>query len=156
MKYQSAIEFLSVYSFAILVIAVSISLIFLYANAPKTIIPNTCTAYTGFTCISSSLYNTNFGSQLNLTLKDTQPGTITITNFIGNISSTAGAGICYPANAIQGQNVTCVANFGFHIVNASVYKGAFNVYAHYCPSTQKSCNTQQVFSYGGYVSLQAT
>jgi len=49
-KSQSALEYLITYGWAILIIAVVISLLYLYVAVPKVIVPSTCSFLTGAVC----------------------------------------------------------------------------------------------------------
>ncbi|EQD37031.1 hypothetical protein B2A_11905, partial [mine drainage metagenome] len=55
---QSALEFLSTYAFVFLILAVVISLLFIFASLPRSLLPSQCTFYSGFTCVQA-IYTIN-------------------------------------------------------------------------------------------------
>ncbi|MCL4387952.1 hypothetical protein M1567_02250, partial [Candidatus Marsarchaeota archaeon] len=57
-KAQSALEYLITYGWAILIIAVAISLLYLYIAVPKVIVPSTCNFVTGAVC-QDMIFGTN-------------------------------------------------------------------------------------------------
>ncbi len=158
---QSAIEFLSTYSFVFLILAVSLSLLLLFASIPKSTLPLECTFYSGFSCVDASYYNTSFGSQLIVVGTDTEPGIINVSSFSAylNYYQSANA-FCVPKLITAGQNFYCVANFTVPSTLGSTYSGTFQLTAKYCTNSPSivsilNCTTPTPITYDGAVQLQA-
>ncbi len=159
---QSAIDFLTTYGFVFLIIAIAISVLYIYVTFPKTIVPAQCTFYGGFTCIDS-LYSSLPGgkAQLIVYATDTQPGIINTTSFNAIVgTATSSEGYCLPRYASNGQTMLCVANFTSAAVSmASLYTGTFNISANYCASavsnlTSTACPATSNFLFGGSIRIQ--
>ncbi len=134
---QSAIEFITSYSYVILIVAVVLAIMFLYFSIPKTVIPFQCSFYSGFSCTDAAfVINTIVGGgQLIIVGEDTQAGIINVSSFNAFVlfhNSTSG--YCIPNQATRGQYVYCVANFKFTPNITNVYFGTFQAHANYCTS----------------------
>jgi len=158
---QSAIEFLSTYSFVFLILAVMLALLLLFASIPKSTIPFECSFYSGFNCVDTSYYNTSSGSQLIIVGTDREPGVINISAFSSYLNYYQSTnGYCVPKLLTAGQSFYCVANFTTGSTLGSTYTGTFQLVAKYCagaPGSLSALNctaSAASITYGGSVQLQ--
>ncbi len=162
---QSALEFLSTYAFVFLMLAIVISLLFVFASLPRSLLPSQCTFYSGFTCMQA-IYTINMtaghGAELFVVAEDTQPGTVNVSSFSAYLNfHTSNAGSCEPSVATAGQRIYCIANFTATPTLASTYDGTFRMNADYCASglntiSNESCRANGNFSYTGHITIQAS
>ncbi len=162
---QSALEFLSTYAFVFLMLAIVISLLFVFASLPRSLLPSQCTFYSGFTCMQA-IYTINttagHGAELFVVAEDTQPGTVNVSSFSAYLNfHTSNAGSCEPSVATAGQKIYCIANFTATPTLASTYDGTFRMNADYCASglntiSNESCRANSNFSYTGHITVQAS
>ncbi len=163
LKAQSAVEFLSVYGFIILVIAIAIAVLVLFMSIPKTILPTQCSFLSGFSCVDG-IYTINSTAGVNsillISATDMQPGIVNISSFSGFIDyHESTSGYCVPSVATEGQKVYCIANIGVTPAFGSVYFGTFDIYANYCtPSSSNfyttKCPADSNYTYGGNIRTQ--
>lgn len=163
LKAQSAVEFLSVYGFVILVIAIAIAVLVLFMSIPKTILPTQCSFLSGFSCVDG-VYTINSTAGVNsillISATDMQPGIVNISSFSGYIDyHESTSGYCVPSVATEGQKVYCIANIGVTPAFGSVYFGTFNIYANYCtPSSSNfyttKCPANSNYTFGGNIRTQ--
>ena len=162
---QSALEFLSTYAFVFLLLAIVISLLFIFASLPRSLLPSQCTFYSGFTCMQA-IYTINVtaghGAELFVVAEDTQPGIVNVSNFSAYLNfHTSDAGSCAPSVATAGQRIYCIANFTATPTLANTYDGTFRMNADYCASglntiSNESCRANSNFSYTGHITVQAS
>jgi hypothetical protein len=162
---QSALEFLSTYAFVFLLLAIVISLLFIFASLPRSLLPSQCTFYSGFTCMQA-IYTINVtaghGAELFIVAEDTQPGIVNVSNFSAYLNfHTSDAGSCAPSVATAGQRIYCIANFTATPTLANTYDGTFRMNADYCASglntiSNESCRANSNFSYTGHITVQAS
>ncbi len=159
---QSAMEFLTTYSWAFLLIAVMLSVLFMIAFIPKTIISNSCNFYSGFYCYDSVLSNTYSptntptGSELKVLLSDTQVGTISISSFnaiLGNSNSFNS--LCTNSTLHQGSKTLCTATFNSIINRGVIEMGSLYIRGNYCAGAISSLSTGSCSSNGNYVVIGA-
>jgi len=163
-RLQSAIEFLSVYGFVILIIAIVLTLLVLLSGLPKTAIPIQCSFFTEFVC-NDAIYTintvSNTGSVLIIAAADTEPGALNVssfTAFMGFRKSTSG--YCVPNVAQQGQTIYCIANFNLTPILGNTYSGTFNIHANYCAVAPNlinnvTCPANGNYTFGGAVTITA-
>jgi hypothetical protein len=162
MKGQNAVEFLSNYTFVILIITVAIVFVLILANAPKSVFPSECNIYGGFSC-AGTIYSinttANSGSRLFVEIADSEPGIVNISSFSATIGQyKSNAWYCTPKVAMEGQKVYCTANFAYTPALGNVYSGTFNVSANYCPEgygLNYSCASSSSYSYIATIETQA-
>lgn len=164
LRAQSAVEFLSTYSFSFLLISIVITILLLFSSLPRTVLPTQCSFYNGFYCSDVAYFNRGTGSELVVLLTDVEPGIVNISNFSANVNyHNSINGFCYPQRASPGQDVYCVANFtGKSNVN-NEYQLFFSMSADYCAkappnvsSYSVSCISSNTFSYGGEAQVEGT
>ncbi len=134
-KGQSAIEFLTTYSFTFLIIALMLFLLLLFSSLPRATLPLSCTFYSGFNCIDNSFFNLGFGSQFVVVATSMEPGVINISNFsVSTNIALSSNGYCTPSVLTAGQTVYCVANFSIPITLGNLYTVSFHITSNYCGS----------------------
>ncbi|MDE1868452.1 MAG: hypothetical protein KGH60_00585 [Candidatus Micrarchaeota archaeon] len=161
-KAQSAIEFLSTYAFAFLIIGVALALLFVFSTIPQTYLPTVCSFYNGFSQSCDAIYyNTTNGANLTVIATDATPGVINVSSFSAYINfGTSTAGTCSPTVALAGQTIYCTANLAQKPHLGTIYTGTFNVKANYCanaPSniSNSTCPSSTAFYYSGQIRVQA-
>ncbi|MGC8679924.1 MAG: InlB B-repeat-containing protein [Candidatus Micrarchaeia archaeon] len=134
-KSQSAIDFLITYSFALFIITVILSILFVFLNLPKTVFPTECKFYGNFDCIGASLIQQSNGiSAVAILATDSMPGVVNSISFnaiINNHKSISGS--CSPSYIKDGQYTYCIAYFNTILINKNLYSVFYNVSANYCP-----------------------
>ena len=154
-KGQTAIEFITTYSFTFLIIAMVLLLLIFYATLPKQSLPVSCTAYGGFNCVDDIYFNLVSGSQFVAKLTNSQPGIINVSSFNVVINSAQSTnGFCVPSGTTQGQTVYCVANFIIPETLGNIYTGTFDIAANYCAKApgnlhNLSCPPSNSYTFGG-------
>lgn len=135
LRLQSAIEFLTTYAFAILIITIVISIIITLAYIPRNNIPQSCDFYGGLTCTDVAYFNLSHagGSSLVISAIDAEPGIINVSSFNALIDYRKSVkGSCYPNPVSQGDIMYCTANFTQNTQAGVTYSGTFNISAQYC------------------------
>ena len=159
-KSQSAVEFISTYSFVFLIIAIVLFLLFLFSSIPTKILPFQCTVFSGFSCIDVIYRLMGSNSQIVVSLTDTQPGVINVGAFYAKINSVAAIGTCTPSALLPGNVVTCTATLPLTASSGGIYSGVFNITANYCTNgvgniSNTTCSAGSSFVYAGSLTAQA-
>lgn len=159
---QSAVEFLTTYSFAFLVIGVALALLYVFSSIPASTLPTQCTFYNGFSSSCDALYyNTSSGANLTVIATDAQPGVLNVSSFSAYINfGVSTSGSCAPTVALDGQTIYCTANLAQKPNLGSIYTGTFDVKANYCANSPSNisnatCPSSTTFVYPGSIRLQA-
>ena len=159
---QSALEFLTTYSFVFLIIAVVIALLLMFSSIPKSTLPFSCNFYSGFQCSDVSLSVNSSGSPvLLIEASDTEPGTVNISSFSAFLNFyNSKSGYCVPNVAQAGEVVYCVANLTGSATLGSVYSGTIKITANYCApgpaNITANCAKGSTYTYTGNIRVQAT
>ncbi len=164
MRSQSALDFLSTYSFMFLIIAIALAVLIIYASLPNNVFPLNCEMYNTFGCIDAILTNTTTAgqSQLLVVFSDQVPGIINISSFTPTLDfKSAASGICTPSVAEVGQRVYCVATFNMGVPAGRIYSGTLKLSANYCASgvsnlSYSNCPSDSNFTYGGFIRIEAS
>ncbi|MDE1868513.1 MAG: hypothetical protein KGH60_00905 [Candidatus Micrarchaeota archaeon] len=155
-KAQSAMEYLVTYGWAILIIAIVVSLLYLYVIVPSTVVPSTCSFVSGAYC-NNIIVGTNLQThvtKLAVFLTNTQsyplanPALIVRT---GNVNSTPYA--CSPTFVLAGGSVVCTVTLPVQSSLSQFLAGSFYLTGTYCGlssnySVTHKC-TGQVQTYTG-------
>ncbi|MGI0100481.1 MAG: hypothetical protein ACREBH_02050 [Candidatus Micrarchaeaceae archaeon] len=161
-KGQSAIEFLTTYSFTFLIIALMLVLLLLYSALPKQTLPLSCTFYSGFNCLDNAYFNLGYGSQLVIKATNTQPGIVNISNFTATVDyAKSTSGYCTPRISTAGQTVYCVANLSMSPTLGNIYTVTFDASASYCAYSPGSisnfsCVSNSIVTYAGEAKISGT
>ncbi len=137
MRAQSSIEFLSVYGFMFIVIAIVIAILAFITVSPLVYSPSQCNAFSGPYCAFVQLYSNSSGhfSLYTFVLTNTQSVPINITSFnvtVHGISSSSAT--CTPSYLVPGQSADCVAFFHSSPPLATYVQGFYYANATYCNS----------------------
>ncbi len=162
MKAQSAIEFLSTYGFLFLMLGITLSIIAFFVFYPKSALPQQCGAFSGPTCVLSSVYSnlTTHYTLVTILMQNTQPVPINMTNITVSIKSTSTKGTCTPFYLVPGQYTTCVIYIPMITNPGALIQGFYSFPAKFCNSAlgninNNTCNFDNV-TYSGYFSATAT
>lgn len=158
MKLQTAIDFLSTYSFAFLIFGVLLVAILFLASATRSAAPSQCSAVSVLTCNYAGIYTSiaNSYSIITFSIINSQAAPINITNLTVLINSVSSIGICTPQFVNPSQYTICVANISWNPSIGNLVQGSFVLNTKYCNSginslTNKSCSYQNA-SYNGQFS----
>jgi hypothetical protein len=160
-KGQSAIEFITTYGIALLIIAIAVGLLYSVSSFGTTILPTQCSSYGGFSCVDGAYYNYSTGSQFNVILTNTEPGLVNVSTFnavMDNVQSTNG--FCLPQISTSGNTVNCVANFSIATVPNRIYSGTFTIGANYCDNApggfNNTCIASDAYLFSGSFKVQSS
>lgn len=134
MKLQSAIEFLSVYGFVLLIIMIVIVVLFLIVAAPKSAVPAQCSAFGGPDCIGTYFFANQPGgySILTVLLSDSQSVPMAINRVNGIVLGANVTGACNPTTIYPGQETVCKLVFNSTPSQYSTVIGTYFLYAADC------------------------
>jgi hypothetical protein len=123
-----------------LVLAVVLSMLFIYTSFTRSQIPTQCAGFGGISCNMAYLYsNSTYNySLLTLVLVDSQPAPINITSVAASLGTLAGKGFCNPQKVDPGQETVCGILFSYTLPEYSLVHGAYSANAVLCSSGIKS------------------
>ncbi|MEM0202310.1 MAG: hypothetical protein QXR73_03980, partial [Candidatus Micrarchaeaceae archaeon] len=164
MKAQSAVEYLITYGWAILLVAVAVSLLYLYVAVPKAIVPSTCNFVTGVVCQDMILgtNTTTHATEIGLFLINPQQYPIYNPKIYATINGKNTSAIaCKPSFILAGGSVICVlpaANVSSSF--NQFFSGNLYLNVSYCglapkPASLSSCATVPKETYKGTYSAHA-
>ncbi|MGC8688106.1 MAG: InlB B-repeat-containing protein [Candidatus Micrarchaeia archaeon] len=152
---QSAIEFLITYSYAILILTIVISILFVFLTLPKTLFPTECTFYGNLDCIGAMLIQQSNGiAVLSILATDALPGIINSSSFnvkLGAAQSISGS--CTPTFITDGQYTYCIAEINTIVNNGIIYNGNFNITANYCTDVKQKCPSSSNYIIAGTIKI---
>ncbi|MGC9157284.1 MAG: hypothetical protein ACP5GD_03830, partial [Candidatus Micrarchaeia archaeon] len=106
-KAQSAMEYLLTYSWAILIIAIIISLLLYFTLAPFYIAPNSCTFVRGVYCKGMIFASNALSTKVGMFLSNLQSYPLLNPTVSLNVSGVAYAGTCLPSFVLPGGAIIC-------------------------------------------------
>ncbi len=160
---QSALEYLITYSWAILLIAIFVTFLYLYVALPKSVTPSTCSFALGFYC-DDIILGTNLTTHttaLALMLTNTQPDPVEnpaiFVNFNGTNSSQAP---CYPKYILAGGDIICEIKVPISTKLGGFLGGSLFLNATYCgfaenATSPSSCSSAAPQIFAGQFSSHA-
>lgn len=161
MRLQSAIEFLSTYSFMFLALGIVLSVLLFFGTSPRAFIPNQCTAFSGPNCVFANYYSNQISSYSIITIgaTDSVGVPLNVSNVIvqiGAANSTTGA--CTPSTVLPGGLFTCFAIFKTAPGVGTLIQGFYSINARFCNSGlyavhQSNCTNGDPVSYAGYFAI---
>lgn len=162
MRSQSAIEFLSTYSFLFIILGIAMSMIMFLSLAPSLSLPSQCNAFSGPTCNFVALTTNSVAgySLVTLSITNSQSVPINITSMNTTIKGAVSPGACTPTFLYPGQEATCVSPVNSIYSLSSLVEGYYVLNAQYCNSVVSSvsianCNFETVY-YSGSFSTEPT
>ncbi|ASI13657.1 cell surface protein [Candidatus Mancarchaeum acidiphilum] len=137
---QSALEYLVTYGWAILIIAVVISLLYFFVAVPSNVVPNSCSFVTGANCEdmelgSNSISHTSTISLLITNSKDYAIKDPSITVEYNKVNVTHS---CYPSYVLPGGSIICVANMSTYLPTNTYTYGNLYLNSEDCGSSNSS------------------
>ena len=159
MKLQSAVEFLSTYSFLFLILAAAISIFLIISTSTTNFFPEQCAGASGLYCHFASVYSssTYAYSTLQLVLSDSESTPINITGAKITVNGVLSNGDCNPTLVFPGQGTVCLfllpraEPIGYYV------QGSYTISAKYCNSGLNELSMQECsFEPGVYSGSFAT
>ncbi|MDE1860713.1 MAG: hypothetical protein KGH72_03255 [Candidatus Micrarchaeota archaeon] len=125
-RMQTAIEYLSIYSWALIILIIAIVVISYLAlnrgNTAETFLPSTCYLSTELNCQNIIFMSNMSGAKALIIFKNDLPTNISFASsaftIVPGFSGASYKGNCYPANAVPGSTVSCtvnLANYNAHL-----------------------------------------
>ena len=159
-KEQSAFEFITTYGWAILILAVVITLLYYFIGIPSTSVPNKCQFLFGSNC--QGIIATSLASSTKMTLVITNAQSYPIfnplikvaTDSYGNLSAA-----CLPSNALvnPGSEIICNVTIPQKISPGTTITGTIYLNITACPSGNiKNCQPEQLQTYKGNIITRVT
>ena len=162
MKNQSAIEFLTTYSWAFLILGIFVVSILAFVSTPgntaSTYLPTSCFVSPSFPCYQSLVFTNTIATQFIVVLQNNlgvqvffPKNSITVApSYYQNASYNGG---CYPQNAMPGATVICNATLGSFVVPVgSQLNPRFTLNYHLCAV---KCTAQPYNTTGTAVTITA-
>ena len=106
-KAQAAIEYLLTYGWALLVIAIIASLLYLFITSPPSITPSSCAFSASVYCQDIIFSSNSVSSSVALFLTNTQPYAVIAPQIKANFSSGQVTGTCRPYFVLPGGDIIC-------------------------------------------------
>ncbi len=134
MKLQSSLEFLSSYSFLLILITLAISAVVLISAFTRNVTSAQCAPFGGVSCsFADFYYNSSSGnSLLTLSIANAQDAPLNISNISISISNVAYIGSCAPRMLYQGSKATCAAILPSIPYTVNMHTGFYTLNARYC------------------------
>ena len=153
---QAAIEYLTTYGWAILIIAIMISFLYAFVFAPSFVVPQKCSLTSGAYC-NDVVFGTSQGaSRLVMLLSNTQqypfsaPSVIVSVPESGNVS-----GSCYPSYVLPGGVMVCNVTIPTGYAQGALVSGSMYLNGRSCVSGAEECAEAPYQTYAGTVVLHA-
>ena len=163
MKGQSAIEFISVYGFMLIIASLCIALIVLFAfSAQDSVQTSQCNGFSGLYCSSAQVvYNAIArNSLIFIALDSEQSAPVNIIGINVVVNNATYSGSCKPSIATPGERVNCIAGVNAIKRTGQQIVGSYTINGQYCNSpfyniSVQSCTYQNV-TYTGFFSTYVT
>ncbi len=158
MKGQSAIEFISVYGFMLIIASLFIALVVLFAfSAQNSIQTSQCSGFSGFYCSSAQVvYNAVARNSLVFLALDTeQSAPVNVIGINVIIDNGTYAGTCLPAVAVPTSPIDCIIGVNSITRVGQQVIGSYSINGQYCNSplyrvTVENCTYQNVTYAGSF------
>ena len=150
MHLQSAIEYIVTYSWAILIMALILAIMFIYVNGIVLIAPSSCSISYGVYCYDLIAGSNNNTTKVIFLLSNAEQyflykPSITITLRNNNYT-----GHCDPNFARSGSSLLCYVSIPEHFANNTLLSGKFYINAYPCPiGNASSCKNNEEESFVG-------
>ena len=158
-KGQSVIEYLITYSWAILIAAIFVSILYLFVFAPSAIAPSTCSFAYGAYCQDMILGSNSISSKIALFLTNTQQYPIVNPQVSLNISNIGAVnGKCLPSYVSPGGAIICNVTLPTKAISTgTLVSGKLYLSAIPCPSGNvTACTSGQRQTYVGNFNSHAS
>lgn len=160
---QAAMEYLTSYSWFIILLVVIISLIFLYLVAPQQIVPSTCTFNTGLYC-KDIVMGTNLithTTTMSLSLVNVQAYPIRNPSLLAQVNNVNTTPVtCTPTFVLSGGDIICTLDLQTNTVINELRLGNLYLMANACGlsvnySIRRNCSTAPQQTYIGSFNAHA-
>ena len=163
MKGQSAIEFISVYGFMLIIASLFIALIVLFAfSAQNSVQTSQCNGFSGLYCASAQVvYNAIAkNSLIFIALNSEQSAPVNIIGINVVVDNATYSGTCTPSIAAPAERVNCIAGINAIKRMGQQIVGSYTINGKYCNSplyniSVQACTYQNV-TYTGFFSTYVT
>jgi hypothetical protein len=153
MKAQSAVEFLTTYSFVLIILAAAILIIFTLVGTTRTEIKSQCVSFSTVACNFMDFYSNKAAgySIATFSITNSQNAPISVANIIVTLNQVNFTGICAPNFLYQGEEGTCISNLTGTLATGAPVQGFFAINAGFCNSliNSRTFNCTQGVSYSG-------
>ncbi len=130
---QSAIEFLTTYGWAILIISIIFLIFYFFVVAPSVVVPNQCTFSTSVTCRALIIGSNSLSSTVAIFLTNSQEYQIETPSVTFNITGIGSiSGTCATLSALPGGAIICSANIPKPLNEGSLARGIVYAEEHVC------------------------
>ncbi|MCW6161065.1 MAG: hypothetical protein LVQ97_02675, partial [Candidatus Micrarchaeales archaeon] len=162
-KAQSAMEYMTTYGWALLLIAVVAVLLYFYIAVPSTIVPPRCAFIIGASC-NDMVFGTSpsHGTEIGLFLSNNQPYALLNPTLIANINGKnyTFANDCKPGYIPAGGEMICILPLPISSSLNQFFTGSFYLTANYCglaanTSSKSSCSSAPSQVYKGAFTAHA-
>ncbi len=152
-KAQSAIEYLSTYGWALLIIAGVLSFLLVYVNVPTTLSPSSCKFSDGFYC-NAVVLSTNTLSEntvVMMVITNKQRYAITNPDLIVNLNNKnyTGTNTCIPSYVVSGGSIICNLTLPVNTKLGQYLMSSIYIKADYCGLTTNNCQNPPSLTYVG-------
>ena len=107
-KGQSALEYLITYGWAILIIAVVVSLLYFFVAVPSSVVPNSCSFTSGVDCQDMEFGSNSINSSVSILLNNKEDYAIKDPKLTVNYSNVNYTSSCYPNYVLPGGSIVCI------------------------------------------------
>ena len=153
LKLQSAIEFLTTYSFALLVLAGAVFVVFTITATTRTDTRSQCVSSGSINCNFVSFYSGSGASYsvFSVSITNSQAAQINVTGMKVSVDSVSYSGICSPNLLMPGQQATCTAGISAGSRRNVPKNGFFSISTRLCnmPYSAYNASCNENVSYGG-------
>ena len=155
-KGQSALEYLVTYGWALLLVAIVASLLYLYVLAPSAIVPSQCSFASGMQCkdLILGMNYTTHAAELAIYATNSQPYPIEKPVLYININGVNTTAVqCKPNYVLAGGSIICEVPLSQKVSFNQLVTGSLYINALYCgltgANTPASCTTSPTEVYSG-------
>ncbi|MEM0200816.1 MAG: hypothetical protein QXD23_00205 [Candidatus Micrarchaeaceae archaeon] len=159
MKGQSAIEFLTTYGWAIIILIIVLAFVVYLLTSLNTVVPNTCTFNSGFSCTDFLVETNSLSSTVLMLLSNNQNYPITSATAVVNLSSIGTVvAHCLPTYVIPGGDILCTGTTSNIIGNNVDLSGKATVNASECISISNpvACTQKYNINYTATLNTKTT
>ncbi|MGC8662759.1 MAG: hypothetical protein ACP5RT_03170 [Candidatus Micrarchaeia archaeon] len=157
MRGQQSIEFLSTYSFLIIMLGILASVILYFAVLPQASLPQGCTSFSGPFCYTVRYFSNTSASysEFLFALGNSENFPINLTNITVDVKNNIYEGVCYPSFLEPGMSTICLASNSSTTSLGSYIQGFYSIGAKACNSgiSTLGSNCNETISYGGSFSV---
>ncbi len=153
MKAQSAVEFLTTYSFVLVILAAAILVVFFLVSTTRTEIGAQCSSFGSVTCNLMGYYS-NKAQRFSLAtflIANKANGPVNVTNLTVTLREVNYTGVCVPGLLYPGRQASCMANLTTSAAQGLPVQGFYNIRGKFCnsPISNPILNCSEKVSFSG-------